>query len=803
MNRLVVLSLGSGNLQKGFEGVTARIWECGSDFSNINEIQIAGSLPAAPDIAEAYRHWQVTYSALYKQLNPRIKINDGGDMKNVSVIEFNDLCQGLADSINIWLASEQFRNIDQQLRTELHFSEEIQFIIETNDNLLRRLPWHLWNFFNDYPLAEAVLSVPEYKRVSRPQTKQRSAKVRILAIFGNSKGIDIQKEKAFLEQLSSKAETEFLVEPRPRELVEQLWKNWDILFFAGHSSSSGKGIIQLNETDSLTLDKLKYTLQEAISSGLKLAIFNSCDGLGLATQLADLHIPQVIVMREPVPDVVAQNFLSHFLEAFSSGQSLYASVRGTRKKLEALENEYPCASWLPVICQNPAEAPTNWQELCGLAPLPGDSLPGMGASPPGSASLSSRKKKLAKRRGLGAVLLASMAAAATVMGVRYMGMLQPLELQAFDQLVRLRPEEKPDPRILVIGITDNDITAQNPNLRRGSISDWALNRVLQVLEKGQPRAIGLDIYRDFPTPRKDLSSRFAREGLIGVCKVRDTSTGDAGIAPPPRIAAERQGFSDFVQDPDGILRRHLIAMTPDPASPCLASYAFSMQVAFRYLAAEGIVIKATPEGYLQIGTTVFKPLENHTSGYQKIDAWSHQILLNYRSPRSPQNIVSQVSLMQVLQGKLDPNLVKDRIVLIGVTANSAGDLWNTPYSYGQDFVREVPGVLVQAQMVSQILSTVLDQRPLLWAWPIWGEALWIWGWSMVGGLLAMQFRSPLILGLALGTALAILYGLCFILLLKGGWIPLVPSALTLVITGGIVVSYSAFQSSKSDSKNLV
>ncbi len=58
-------------------------------------------------------------------------------------------------------------------------------------------------------------------------------------------------------------------------------------------------------------------LRKAISRGLQLAIFNSCDGLGLANDLAELNIPQIIVMRSPVPDLVAQEFLKHFLKAFS------------------------------------------------------------------------------------------------------------------------------------------------------------------------------------------------------------------------------------------------------------------------------------------------------------------------------------------------------------------------------------------------------------------------------------------------------------------------------------------------------
>lgn len=791
MNKLVVFNLGNGNLEKGFESVSVRLEESGTPL-----IQRTVSLPAAPEIAELYRHWQALCLTLYERMNFRIKV--ASDIKNFSEFEFSDLCQELANKITGWLNSESFHEVEQQLRTYLKPSDKIQVIIETNDNILRRLPWHLWNFFNDYPLAEAALSASEYKRAYKSPKKISSTKVRILAILGNKEGIDIKKDQTFLEQLSAQAEIEFLVEPQPETLNDQLWKQgWDILFFAGHSSSKEKGVLQLNQTDAIPLDKLRHALQKAISRGLRLAIFNSCDGLGLAEALASLHIPQVIVMREPVPDVVAKEFLRHFLAAFSSGQSLYTSVREAREELKRLDLKYPCASWLPVICQNPAEAPTTWQELCAPAPMPGDSLPGMGDSPPGSASLSSRQKqKSTRRRNIGAVLLASVAATALIMGGRYVGMLQDWELQAFDQLVRLRPDEKPDPRILAVTVTETDFASQDRLVVRGSISDWALNKALRTIKQYNPRVMGLDIYRDLPITQEDLRTFFANSDLVAVCKVRAPEAGDPGVAPPEGVAAERLGFSDVIQDSDGVMRRHLLAMDVDPASPCAASYAFSVELAMRYLAAQGIPPKASPEGFLQMGNVVFRPLDAHNGGYQKIDGWGHQVLLNYRSPRAPQNVVDQVPLMQVLKGKLDPNLVKDRIVLIGTTANSFGDLWTTPYSRAQSG-RRVPGVLIQAQMVSQIISAVLDGRPLLWVWPFWGEFLWIWGWSSVGGILAISYRSPLRLALASGIAFGVLYALCFGLLLQGAWVPFVPSAIALVLAVGIVVAYNTSQISNS------
>ena len=118
----------------------------------------------------------------------------------------------------------------------------------------------------------------------------------------------------------------------------------------------------LNQTDLMTIRELKNALTKAIENGLQLAIFNSCDGLGLARELGDLCIPQMIVMKEPVPDLVAQEFLKYFLNAFSSGKSLYASVREGRERLESLENEFPYATWLPVIFQNSAEVGMSWEK---------------------------------------------------------------------------------------------------------------------------------------------------------------------------------------------------------------------------------------------------------------------------------------------------------------------------------------------------------------------------------------------------------------------------------------------------------
>ncbi len=734
-----------------------------------------GSLPLAPELEQLYKRWQLLYREFYRERGApstrAISIESAG-VTHFSEVEFSELSQQLKIQLNAWLNSESFHPIDRKLSRVLDPADEIRVIFETNNDLLRRLPWDLWNFFEDYPKAEMALSVQEYGQV-KPQSETAVGSVRILAILGNSTGIDVQADRNLLETLEG-AEPIFLEEPTHQILDEHLWdpQGWDILFFAGHSQTEqDTGRIYINQTDSLTLDQLRNALKQAISRGLKLAILNSCDGLGLAQSLADLQIPQVIIMREVVPDVIAQEFFRHFITAFSGGQSLHASVRTARERLERLEADYPCATWLPVICQNPAEEPATWQALRRPSP---------------------KNRPLSRLQQLQTVLTASVMATALVLGVRQVGVLQQWELQAFDHLMRIRPAEKPDPRLTIVSITESDVQNQDPTERRGSsLSDQTLTQLLDKLQTYQPRVIGLDIYRDFPIdPDQSALAAQVQENasLITICEVGETSE-QSGTRPLPNIPAERLSFSDLPVDTDGVIRRQLLGMAPNPKSFCTTDTSFSLRAAQHYLAAEDLFFERNPDGVLQVGSAKFKQLAPHTGGYQQLDARGYQVLLNYRASGVA---ATQITLADLLNDSIDANLLRDRVILIGTTAKSFKDYLPTPYT-GAQGAEEMAGVMIHAHMVSQILSAVLDQRPLLWWLSPWKTTAWIWGWSLVGGGLVLICRSPLQLGLASGAAGIILYGACFGLLLKGGWMPLAPSALALVGSGAGVVAYTVYQ----------
>lgn len=769
VGKLVILKLGFGSFEQGFP-VTLQIGE----ETARPTIETTAHLPASPEILQAYHQWQTIYRRLDLRGRP---IGLPKQKNGATIADCQSAADHLRDRFNQWLQAESFRPIREKWLETLHPSDSVRVILQTDDYRLQKLPWHLWDLVERYPHAEIALSAPGYEYVARSISS--SPVIRILAILGNSDGIDTQTDRALLNQLPN-AQVEFLVEPQREDLTDRLWEqHWDIFFFAGHSSShpTGEtGLMSINATESLTIRQLKYALRKAVERGLKLAIFNSCDGLGLAREFADLQIPQLIVMREPVPDRVAQAFLKYFLEAFSQGESLYLSVREARERLQGLEGQFPCATWLPAIFQNPAEIPFTWNPQSKRNPL----QPPIAPNP--KPFLRRYAKQIARM-----IPLVSLSLTALVLGVRHTGALQTLELSVYDRLLEQRPEEPPDPRILVITVTEADVSAQPQEQRRGSLSDAALATVLEKLEAAQPRVIGLDIYRDFPVQRNypKLAARMRKsDRFVTICRASKANV--PSVAPPPEVSLDRLGFSDFALDGDRIVRRHLLAFTPPPDSSCPASYAFSTQLALRYLAGQDIELKFTPDGAWQLGKTTIKPLDSHTGGYQGIDAWGHQTFVNYRSHRSIDELAPRITLSQVLAGQLNASAVKDKIVLIGTTAESFHDISLTPYKTPQGDAQSIPGVIMQAQLISQLLSAVLDHRSLIWVFPFWGEAVWILGWALVGSFLGL-IRYFKIFGSSVVGAIVVLYGACLGLLIwLSCWVPFIPAALALMGSSGSI-----------------
>lgn len=385
-----------------------------------------------------------------------------------------------------------------------------------------------------------------------------------------------------------------------------------------------------------------------------------------------------------------------------------------------------------------------------------------------------------------AIVAISVIAAGLTLGLKqWGGILQPLELMVYDQMVRWQPDPGPDPRLLVVAITEADIQAQ----QSWPLSDQVLAQLLSKLQQHQPQSIGLDLYRNIPHPpgHKALQKQFQAPNLFLITKLSDAKT--EGVAPFASLPQARVGFNDLVMDPDGVIRRNFLYASQGQAE----FYSLSLRLSLHYLAASGVSLQVKPEA-LQIGQANLVRLQANSGGYNNIDATGYQILLSYRSA----NVARQITLRDVLQGDFNPAWVKDKVILIGTTAPSLKDRFLTPYSWTARNNPGMPGVLVQAQLVSQLLSLVLDEKPLFWFWPEWGEALWIWTWALVGGAIGWRLQHPLILGLSELGALGCLLGSGYGFFTQAAWIPLVSPMLALAISSGGVLAYKLLHSALHD-----
>ncbi|MEP0879214.1 ABC transporter substrate-binding protein [Funiculus sociatus GB2-M2] len=379
MGLTLLFRIRQGSFETGFSGAMQFADHTGRLLGNERPV----TLPPAPGIPSSYTRWQPIYEQLGHTRALQVvegQITHGSDVSIRQAIETcRKATRNLKEEVKIWFQTDSFDSLRNWINAEVrrlgilseHSSIPVIIHADTSDRTLDlqlyKLPWHFWEIFDDLPTAEPVLAAN-----LDPQIITLEIPIRILAVFGSSEGgLALDDDEQILNQLTEfGAEIKPIRQPTLREL-SHLLRTYpcDILFFAGHSFSHGgcePGVLQIQDSWTVPIEGLEQDLRRAVGQRLKLAIFNSCDGLGIAQYLATLKVPSTIVMREPVPDLVAREFLKCFLEEFSSGKPLYLAVREARSRIHWMESDLipcPAASWLPIVCQNPNQPELVWATL--------------------------------------------------------------------------------------------------------------------------------------------------------------------------------------------------------------------------------------------------------------------------------------------------------------------------------------------------------------------------------------------------------------------------------------------------------
>jgi hypothetical protein len=367
MAKLITLNF-SGDFDKGFE-ITLR--NEGNDLS-----QEVASLSSKPILPKKYQTWQKNHSKNIKIPLGVPKDKDYSDPETC-IQNCKDSYTDLQNCFKSWLqesGGERCRSfIREQLSSLKGNEEQARIVIQTDNPKLGQLPWHEWedDLFKDICLGRAAIAVgpKTFQAPNSLASIQPQDKVRILSILGQSDDLNTEFFHHMLNGIVSPEEAEIqLKQPQTKEeLLTHLNQEWHIFFFAGHSASDDEGKVgkfyYLNQK-SVEIEDLKYAIANALEKGLQLMIFNSCNGVGLANQLAELRLPQSIVMRENIPEEVALKFLEAFFTAFAKeGKSLYSAMLEARLSLREFEHKYPGIMSLPVIYQNSAVEQLSWNKL--------------------------------------------------------------------------------------------------------------------------------------------------------------------------------------------------------------------------------------------------------------------------------------------------------------------------------------------------------------------------------------------------------------------------------------------------------
>ena len=287
----------------------------------------------------------------------------------------------LLDEFRYWLQDAALSNVSNMLRAALTKSQlpdspydrvEVFLSIEEDEDVLARLPWEIWDLGHGigYPGVVQIVRTSSQLNKAKPQGKLRN-KIRLLAIMGNSSGLDLSSDRKVLKSLEPIVNIEVegwqgandTISALTRRICDRIAdeEGWDVLFFAGHSGQEELtgGELSIYPGRAIGLSEIESSLAKARDKGLQLAIFNSCKGLNIAEGLARIGFPQVVVMRELIHDEVAPIFLEHFTRALANYQDCLEALCTARTALKP-NLEFPSADLVPSLYAHPG---TEWFKL--------------------------------------------------------------------------------------------------------------------------------------------------------------------------------------------------------------------------------------------------------------------------------------------------------------------------------------------------------------------------------------------------------------------------------------------------------
>ncbi len=336
----------------------------------------------------------------------------------------------------------------------------------------------------------------------------------------------------------------------------------------------------------------------------------------------------------------------------------------------------------------------------------------------------SRLRSLAQQTR--SVFIIAPTVATVVIASDLFGLFNVLEWQVRDEFFRIRPSEGLETSIVIVTIDETDIQSAGD----WPIPDDLLANLLEKISAQEPSVIGMDLYRDLPEEpghARLLKVFDTTPNLIGVEKIISDR-----VDPPPILNERGQvGFADLVLDGDRTVRRALLT-AEDSEEEHVIKAGLATQVALKYLEGKNIELESVDAGRqkFRLGKSTFLPLSRREASYANAELGGYQVLMNWRGAKDS---FIRVSMRDVLSAQVPADLMRDRMVLIGSTATSTNDFFRSPYSNSRFATQDLtPGVVVHANIASQLVRGALEGRPNLHGLIAIWQGMWISAWSMLG-----------------------------------------------------------------------
>jgi adenylate cyclase len=270
-----------------------------------------------------------------------------------------------------------------------------------------------------------------------------------------------------------------------------------------------------------------------------------------------------------------------------------------------------------------------------------------------------------------------------------------LELRTGDLLFQPQAQDPGASKIVIVGIDDKSL-ADLGQFQSWPRSDYA--QVVDNLSKAGARAVAIDVlFSEAGTGDAELAQSVAAAGNVIMPEVQKTAGvsgvyADSFLTPLPSLASAvyALGAINVTPDSDGIVRKLPAVVQGNIPTLSLAAVA-------KYLGRPSVLESTISNGTLSFDGRIIPLVDDN------------EMLINYRHTSSDASVFTPVSFSDVMNGSTDMSIFKDKIVLIGATAEGL-DYFGTPLG-------GMYGVEIHANAIAMIMDASF-LKPVSRAWTV-------------------------------------------------------------------------------------